>query len=832
MVVTGHESRAGEGSPRKPMRLRVRSISCALLSLAVGLTATATLLPSSGSARSPRDPVTIGTGITVQDPVRDLTKAQPVFKKSKSEIFGKGKAAKRPDKAAPLYLQGDELIYDSANNRVIAVGNVEIVFGDYILTADRVVYDQSAQTLTAEGNAQLKEPNGNVVRADKLTATDDFREAFVQSLSITARDDTRITARRAVRRDGNVTEFEQGRFTPCRTDGGSPPLWCISAAKVVHDQQAGSITYQDAQFEVFGVPVFYTPYFSHADPSVKRRTGFLMPEVGHTTSLGLTVETPYYMALAPNYDFTFHPMYTSQHGMLWQGEWRHKVNWGDIRGTYDIKMAGIDQDLNTLPAGSKASLDGWRGSVQSKGLFSLSTWWRFGWDVTIESDDSFRRFYKLDPILQTDRINSAYLQGISERNYFAATLYHFGGLLIEDRAEAASRVLPVIDYNYVFNQPILGGELSAGMNAVSLTRTATNAQEMNRASVEGRWRRKVVDGLGQVWTPHLQVRGDVTQFRNGWDPDLSLRVNDDTMSRAMAVGALTYAYPFVKHTAAGSHIIEPVGQVVSRTSVASQRRLPDEDAKSLVWDDTLLFDVDKFSGWDRVETGTRLNAGFQYTYQAAGGGSARVVVGQSYHLSGVNSYRDPGQAPEPGQPPLPTDPFIFNPQSGLETARSDYVVGAYLAPISGFRVVSQARFDETDFSLRRNDTYTSFTAGPLTAQVQYSYMRFNPELPVARSEQEVQFGGVLRLSEYWSVLGGIRFDIDTQQRLQDTIQLRYADDCFVLTASYTESFISNPALGIEPDKAVMLRLEFKHLGTFALNSNVTNGILAENQPAN
>jgi LPS-assembly protein len=826
VVVTGHESRAGGVSPRMPLRLRARSILCALATLSLLLTAAAIFAPTPGSARDPRDPVTIGTGIKVQDPVRNLTTGdQSVFKKSKSKIFGT--PAKKVDKAAPLYLQGDELIYDSANSRVIAVGNVEIVFNDYILTADRVVYDQAAQTLTAEGNAQLKEPNGNVVRADKLTATDDFREAFVQSLSVTARDDTRITARRAIRRDGNVTEFEEGRFTPCRTDGGSPPLWCISAGKVVHDQQSGTITYQDARFELFGVPVLYSPYFSHADPSVKRRTGFLMPEYGHSTSLGFQVETPYYFALAPNYDFTFNPMYTSQHGMLWQGEWRHKVNWEGIRGTYNVKLAGIDQSLSTLPAGSKDSLDGWRGSIQSRGLFSLSTWWRFGWDVTIESDDSFRRFYKLDSVLQTDRVNSAYLQGISERNYFGATLYHFGGLLIEDRPDAASRVLPVIDYNYVLDRPVIGGELSFSMNALSLTRTASNAQEMNRASVEGRWRRKIVDGLGQVWTPQAQIRGDVTQFRNGFDPDLGVGIGDDTVTRAQAVGALTYAYPFIKHAPAGSHIIEPMAQVVARPAIASQRRLPDEDAKSLVWDDTLLFEVDKFSGWDRLETGTRANVGVQYTFQSNAGGSARIVVGQSYHLDGTNSYRDPGQIG-----PLPGDPFVFNPNSGLETARSDYVIGAYLAPAAGFRMVSQARFDERDLTLRRNDTYTSFTAGPLTAQVQYSYMRFNPELPVARAEQEVQFGGALRLSEHWSLLGGIRFDIDTQERLQDTIQLRYADDCFVLTASYTESFITNPALGIEPDKAVMLRLEFKHLGTFALNSNVTNGILAENQPPN
>jgi LPS-assembly protein len=822
VVVTGHLSRAGGVSPRKQLRLRARLILCAFATLGLVLTAAALVAPTPGSARDPRDPVTIGTGIKVQDPVRNLTTGdQSVFKKSKSKIFGS--ASKKVDKAAPLYLQGDELIYDAANSRVIAVGNVEIVFNNYILTADRVVYDQAAQTLTAEGNAQLKEPNGNVVRADKLTATDDFREAFVQSLSVTASDDTRISARRAVRRDGNVTEFDQGRFTPCRTDGSSPPLWCISAAKVVHDQQAGTVTYQDAQFELFGVPVLYTPYFSHADPSVKRRSGFLMPEYGHSTSLGFQVETPYYFALAPNYDFTFNPMYTSQHGMLWQGEWRHKVNWEGIRGTYNVKLAGIDQSLSTLPAGSVDSLDGWRGSIQTKGLFSLSTWWRFGWDVTIESDDSFRRTYKLDSVLQTDRVNAAYLQGISDRNYFAATFYHFGGLLIEDTAQASSRVHPVIDYNYVFNRPVIGGELSFGMNALAMTRT--NGQDMNRASVEGRWRRKIIDGLGQVWTPQAQVRGDVTQFRNGFDPDSNLPIDSDSETRAQAIAALTYAYPFIKHAPTGSHIVEPMAQVVARPAIVSQRRLPDEDAKSLVWDDTLLFDVDKFSGWDRLETGTRANVGLQYTYQANGGGSARILVGQSYHLDGTNAYNNPGQIG-----PNPDDPFIFNPQSGLETARSDYVIGAYLAPAAGFRMVTQSRFDERDLALRRNDTYTSFTAGPLTAQVQYSYMRFNPELPVARAEQEVQVGGALRLSEYWSLLGGIRFDIDTHERLQDTIQIRYADDCFVLTASYTESFIANPALGIEPDKAVMLRLEFKHLGTFALNSNVTNGVLAENQP--
>ena len=354
------------------------------------------------------------------------------FPQQKGGILGG--TPQKLSKSAPLYLQGDDLIYDTKNNRVIARGNVEIYYDNYALTADQVIYDQAANTLTAEGNVQIREPNGNVVRAERFDATADFRDAFIQSLSSITKDDTRIVARRAVRKDANVTEFEQGKFTPCKSDPGKPPLWCISAARIVHDQQAGSVSYQDAQFEIFGVPVVYLPFFTHADGSVKRKTGFLIPEYSSSTTLGWTFELPYYIAIAPNADFTLHPMYTSKHGTLWQGDWRHRVAFGDIKGQYFIKLAGIEQDGSTLPgdvtAEKRRLLDGWRGSIQTKGVFSLSSWWKAGWDITIESDDTFRRFYKLDSLLQTDRVNMAFLQGLSDRNHFGMTFYHFGGLLI------------------------------------------------------------------------------------------------------------------------------------------------------------------------------------------------------------------------------------------------------------------------------------------------------------------------------------------------------------------------------------------------------------------
>ena len=135
------------------------------------------------------------------------------------------------------------------------------------------------------------------------------------------------------------------------------------------------------------------------------------------------MEVPYYFAIAPNADFTFHPRYFSDHGVLWQGEWRHRLATASTLSSWRPSTTTQPPAVNDL---------GWRGSIQTKGQFSLSSWWRYGWDVTLESDESFRRFYQLDPILQTDRVNVAYLQGMSDRNYFGASIYHFGGLLLND----------------------------------------------------------------------------------------------------------------------------------------------------------------------------------------------------------------------------------------------------------------------------------------------------------------------------------------------------------------------------------------------------------------
>lgn len=737
-----------------------------------------------------------------QSPLFSTDLNQKTFSNNTGAMFG---PSPNINKSAPLYMQADQLLYDTKNNRVIAQGNVEIYYNNYVLTADQVVYDQSVNKLLAEGNAQLRDPNGSITRADRFEALDDFRDAFVQSLSIVTRDDTRIAAERATRREGNLTEYERAKFTPCRSDGGMPPLWCLAAARIVHDQKTATISYQDAQFELWGVPVAYLPYFEHPDPTVKRRSGFLLPSYSTSSTLGFGVEVPYYFALAPNYDFTFHPRYWSKQGMLWQGDWRHRL----ANGEYIINVAAIDQQTDEL-GGS-----GWRGSVQTRGQFALSSWWRMGWDVTLESDSTFRRAYQIDPILQTDRVNVAYLEGISQRNYFSTKLYQFGGLTLDNSVTTSSRVMPVVDYNYIAGQPVLGGELSFDAHVRSMTRTTGVSSDV--LALNGSWRNKSIDPLGQVWAPFASVRGNVTSYSNyGGSSTLGGPVTaDDTVFNGVAAAGATYSYPFVAHSSFASHTLEPTAQIVTRQSRVDQSKLPDEDARSLIFDDTLLFDTNKFSGYDRYETGTRANLGMQYLFQGSSGMYGRAVFGQSIHLSGQNAFANPG-----------VDALgvaNFSPFSGLGNNRSDYVAGAYLTPFRGLNLISQARFDEKDWTLLRQDSIAQATYGPISGVLGYTFTHFDPYTGLVTDQKEINSSLTLKLTNTWSLSGMLRYDLDERNLLQDQIQLKYADECFVLSLNYIETFVSVPALNmLQPDRTVMLRFELKHIGDFNYKTNVLN----------
>ena len=251
--------------------------------------------------------------------------------------------------------------------------------------------------------------------------------------------------------------------------------------------------FEDATLEFFGVPLAYLPYFSAPDPTVKRKTGFLVPSVSTSSVYGYSVTTPYYWALAPNYDFTFTPMITTRQGPLLQGEWRQRL----VNGSYTIRASGIfqlDKDVFHNHGLPTPGYRDWRGSIETSGQFSLTAKWTWGWDGTLLSDKTYFQDYGLQRNVQTTNLlrstpdyalSQLYLVGRGDRSYFDMRTMYFYGFSTADDQKQIPIIHPVMDHDYVFKNPIIGGELSFRSNLTSLSRDTANFDPISQVAVTG-----------------------------------------------------------------------------------------------------------------------------------------------------------------------------------------------------------------------------------------------------------------------------------------------------------------------------------------------------------
>ncbi|WP_414642853.1 LPS-assembly protein LptD [Bradyrhizobium sp.] len=743
-----------------------------------------------------------------------------------------------------MLVQAVEVDYDYNNSRVSAVGNVQLFYNGTSVEADKVIYDQKTKRLHAEGNIRMTDADGKITYANLMDLSDDYRDGFVDSLRVDTADATRMAATRADRTNGNYTVFENGVYTacaPCQDDPKKPPLWQVKGARIIHDQIDKMLYFENAQLEFFGVPMAYMPYFSTPDPTVKRKTGFLMPGFSTVSTYGYGVEVPFYWAIAPDYDATFNPRFTSQQGVLMQAEFRQRL----MNGSYQIRAYGIDQ----LDPGAFAGQPGdrqFRGGVETKGQFALNDKWVWGFDGVVLSDYYFMSDYRLaqykDPLnsflsLPTEAVSQLYLTGIGNRSYFdARTIYY---LSFSGFQQQVPVIHPVIDYSNVLNNPIFGGEFSYKTNFTSLTRndaafdpitslantnslcTSASADPMarlptqcllrgipgtyTRATAEADWRRSFTDSAGEIWTPFASIRADAIDADISNQPGVSnfLPVGNTQAVRVMPTVGLEYRYPFINVQPWGTTTVEPIAQVIARPNESYAGKLPNEDSQSMVFDASNLFSVDKFSGYDREEGGGRANVGVQATTQFDRGGAVKVLFGQSYQLFGLNSY-------------AVADMTNTGVDSGLQNAKSDYVGSVSYSPNRTYTFSVRARLDEQTLDINRLEVEGRAAFDRWSVSVMYGNYAAQPDLGYLTRREGILTSLSVKLAANWVVTGAARWDLVANNINQYIVGAGYVDDCFVLAANYVTSYsysagTTPPVLG----HAFMLQLGLRTLASTA-----------------
>ncbi|WP_159952216.1 LPS-assembly protein LptD [Rhizobium sp. 18065] len=729
---------------------------------------------------------------------------------------------------AKLLLAANELIYDKDAERVSATGAVQINYAGYQMVARRVDYDQKSGRVTASGNIELIEPGGNRIYAESLDVTDNFADGFIQALRIETSDNTRVVGESAERVGGTQMILHKGVYTaclPCAENPERPPLWQVKAERVIQDGKKHTVRLEKARFELFGYSLATLPFIEVPDNTVKRKTGFLFPEMRTSENLGFGIAVPYYIAIAPDRDATITTTGYTEQGALLEVELRQRFE----KGEANLRFAGIDQmNPDRFTSNTSDSNRDVRGLVASKGAFRINPRWSFGWDVMLQSDNNFARTYSLDGLNQSTHTNTAFLTGRGERNFFDMRGYYFDvqDADVNDTAEKQQAVvLPTIDYNYYAPEPVAGGQLSGTLNFTSLSRfdgdetlIDTNGDGIGdftrfrglkgnstRLSAEAEWERTFSAPGGLQLTPLLAARGDA--FGLSMDAPVGYTGNyttDDAATRYMLTAGLEARYPWLITTNNSSHIFEPIAQIYVRNDEQMAGELPNEDAQSFVFDAANLFERDKFTGYDRVEGGTRANLGIRYTGSFDNGVGLRGILGQSFHLGGVNSFA--------------TDDLVaVGSDSGLETDASDYVAMAGVDLPFGVSLSTSVRLDEKTLELRRTDATAAYTSDRLQTSLTFTQLDAQPEYGFDEENQAISSSASVKINEFWSVYGSVNYDIDADVFNRRSIGISYADECTVLSIGYTDKY--DPDDSSASDWTIGGRLVFRTLGEIKLSDN-------------
>lgn len=675
----------------------------------------------------------------------------------------------------------DELVHDRALGTVTARGGVEVQYGGRILLADTVNYQIASDRVTATGSVVLTQQDGNVLFADHIELTGQLAEGYAREVRLLLADGSRAAARTATRTGGRVTELNQAVYSACDscpTDPSKPLIWQVKAMRVVHDQEEKEIVYRDAWLEMWGVPVAYTPYLSHPDPTVERQSGLLAPSYGSRRELGVTLTVPYYHVIAPNHDVTFAPMMTSKEGLMLGGEYRY------IGERLSLKGEG------SIIRDSKKSV---RNHLDAEAVYLIDDTWRAGADINLTSDDTYMRIYDRgedDPAFLTSR---AYLEGFGQRSYASAESFYFQsltqpGVLGTTSLSESPIVAPLVEWHMATAPTDKGHFQTATVSAVSLLRQ--DGSDSRRLSGEWGWHLPHIAQTGEVYRLDASLRGDVYNVDSVTRPGTATTVSTTT-GRVIPQVALTWSLPLERDHETFNEVIEPIVMGVISPRGQNPTDIPNEDSLDFEFDDTNLFSANRFTGWDRVEGGPRVNYGVKWGAYGPSFGRLEALFGQTYHASSQG---------------------LFTEDSGLQDNFSDFVGRVLVRPNANLSVLYRFRLDKETLELRRNEL--SAVAGPPILRGSISYTGVAGRTlweGGAEQREDLALGISSEISRYWRASARMHHDLSSGGGLRYVgAMVEYEDECFIFTLDGAREYTYDR--DYEGGYAVALRFTLKTLG--------------------
>ncbi|WP_370401619.1 LPS-assembly protein LptD [Sulfitobacter sp. JB4-11] len=659
-------------------------------------------------------------------------------------------------------LVADE-VFITRDKTLVAQGNVEAFQGNTRLQARAIRYNQGTGALEIEGPITLSEGAETILLADAAQLDPDLQNGLLTGARLILNQQLQLAANQINRVEGRYSQLYKTAVTSCHVcENGEPPLWQIRARRVVHDQQEQQLYFDEAQFRIRNVPVFYIPRLRLPDPTLDRATGFLAPTIRSTSQLGTGIKVPYFIKLGDHRDLTLTP-YLSPSTRTFEFRYRQAFRSGRIK--FDGAITRDDE----LPGET-------RGYLFGDGQFDLQRDYKLEFNVELTTDRAYLTEYGYS---SNDRLTSELTVSRARRDeYVRASVFNFETL--RDGEDNSTQPTFVLDgaYERRYFPRTLGGELRLGLQAHGHRRSSDRDTDGPDADL-------IVDGRdvtrlnGRVdWIHRAIMRGGIVAdtrvgasfnfFDIAQDATFDKNHSDLTTNAALAL-----RYPLMRRGAAGVvDVLEPVVQLgwVDGTRLV----IPNEESTRVEFDQGNLLSLSRFPRPDRRERGTTAAVGMTWTRVDPDGWDAHVALGQVFRND--------------------SDP-AFSASSGLDGTQSDYLLAGQIKMPDGLSLTGRSLFDK-DFEFAKAELRGDwdFNRGRLGGS--YVWLDEDPAEERLQAVSEISLDGSYRINAQWTANADWRFDVADDRAATAGLGLTYFNECVTVDLSVRRRYATSTS--VEP----------------------------------
>jgi len=674
------------------------------------------------------------------------------------------------DEAAMLVA---DRVYLEGRERVVAEGNVEALQNGTRLRASRIVYDRRTERLVVDGPIVITDPGTDgVLLADAAQLDRDLQNGIVKGARIVLNQQLQLAALQLDRVNGRYGQLYKATVSSCHVCDGRPPLWQIRAKRVIHDQQERQLWFDDARFEVMGMPIFWFPRLRLPDPTLDRSRGFLIPTLRRNSRLSTGLKLPYFIPIGRDRDITLTPYLSPETRTL---ELRYRQAFRTGRIEFETSLSRDD----LRPGETRAYIEG-------GGRFDLPRGFVLTFDVEAVTDDTYSTEYGLSP---KDRLDSEIaVTRVRRDEYIRAALTHYHSLRVNEDNGHIPSIIGDVSYERRFFPARLGGELRLGLDAHGHYRysttpfdggdadTITDGRDVGRLTVDAAWL--------NTWTLPLGIRAGVEA---GVSID-SFRTAQDITLPASQTGVVprlgvTLRWPFVRHAPTGTtDVIEPMVQYA--WSGSDRLNVANDESTRVEFDEGNLLSLSRFPAPDRREHGHRAAVGLSWTRFVPGGWQSRLTMGQIFRED--------------------ADP-AFTTTSGLAGSVSDLLLAGQFKAPGGFGLTARGVFAK-QLDVHKAEARAYWSNRRVNFGASYSWLDADPAEERLTNVSEYAIDGTFRISDRWSGSVEWRYDIVRDDTAQAGFGLMYQNECVEMALSLSRRYTSSVNLAPSTDVSFTIGL--------------------------